>query len=70
MSLAQFTVDGGTHNMDGLRLYAQDGAERVEAFIGRKVMDAWAGVCRAAWRRTKSVPQSIQCAWQSEPCSD
>jgi hypothetical protein len=28
--------------MDGLRLYAQDGTERVEAFIGRKVMDVWA----------------------------
>lgn len=42
MSLTQFIVDSGSHNMDGLRLYAQDGAERVEAFIGRKVMDAWA----------------------------
>jgi hypothetical protein len=28
--------------MDGLRLFAQDGTERVEAFIGRKVMDVWA----------------------------
>jgi hypothetical protein len=28
--------------MDGLRLYAQDGTERVEVFIGRKVMDVWA----------------------------
>ena len=37
MSLAQFSVDSGPHNMDGLRLYAQDGTERVEAFIGRKV---------------------------------
>ena len=27
--------------MDGLRLFAQDGTERVEAFIGRKVMDVW-----------------------------
>jgi hypothetical protein len=42
MSLTQFSVDGGPHNMDGLRLYAQDGTERVEAFIGRKVMDVWA----------------------------
>jgi hypothetical protein len=42
MSLAQFSVDSGPHNMDGLRLYAQDGTERVEAFIGRKVMDVWA----------------------------
>jgi hypothetical protein len=28
--------------MDGLRLVAEDGAERIEAFIGRKVMDTWA----------------------------
>ena len=42
MSLAQFSVDDGPHNMDGLRLSAQDGSEKVEAFIGRKVMDVWA----------------------------
>jgi hypothetical protein len=42
MSLTQFGVDDGPHNMDGLRLFAQDGAERIEAFIGRKVMDVWA----------------------------
>ena len=39
MSLTQFSVDGGPHNMVGLRLYAKDGSE---AFIGRKVMDVWA----------------------------
>ena len=42
MSLAQFRVDEGPHNMDGLRLFARDGSEQVEAFIGRKVMDVWA----------------------------
>jgi len=42
MSLTQFSVDDGSHNMDGLRLYAQDGTQLVEAFIGRKVMDVWA----------------------------
>ena len=42
MSLTQFSVDDGPHNMDGLRLLAQDGSERIEAFIGRKVMDVWA----------------------------
>jgi hypothetical protein len=42
MSLTQFGVDDGPHNMDGLRLFAQDGSERIEAFIGRKVMDVWA----------------------------
>ena len=42
MSLTQFSVDDGPHNMDGLRLLAQDGTERVEAFISRKVMDVWA----------------------------
>jgi hypothetical protein len=41
MSFTQFNVDDGPHNMDGLRLCAQDGSERVEAFIGRKVMDVW-----------------------------
>jgi hypothetical protein len=40
MSLTQFSIDDGSHNMDGLRLYAQD--RTVEAFIGRKVMDVWA----------------------------
>jgi len=42
MPLTQFSVDDGPHNMDGLRLFARDGSERVEAFIGRKVMDVWA----------------------------
>ena len=41
MSLMQSRVDDGPHNMDGLRLYAEDGSERVEAFISRKVMDVW-----------------------------
>jgi len=39
--LTQFRIDDGSHNLDGLRIYAQDGSERVEAFIGRKVMDDW-----------------------------
>jgi hypothetical protein len=42
MSLAQFSIDDGPHNMDGLRLFARDGAEQVEAFVGRKVLDVWA----------------------------
>ncbi len=42
MSLAQFSIDDGPHNMDGLRLFAMDGAEQVEAFVGRKVLDVWA----------------------------
>ena len=42
MSLTRFSVDDGPHNMDGLRLFARDGSEQVEAFIGRKVMDVWA----------------------------
>ena len=41
MSLTQFSVDNGPHSMDGLRLFAQDGSERIEAFIGRTVMDVW-----------------------------
>ena len=42
MSLMQYRVDDGPHNMDGLRIYAQDGSQTVEAFISRKVMDVWA----------------------------
>ena len=42
MSLTQFRVDDGPHSMDGLRLLAQDGTDRVEAFMSRKVMDVWA----------------------------
>ncbi len=41
MPLTQFRIDGGPHNMDGLLVFAQDGLERVEAFIGRKLMDSW-----------------------------
>jgi len=41
LSLTKFGIDDSPHNMDGLRLLARDGTERVEAFIGRKVMDAW-----------------------------
>jgi hypothetical protein len=41
MSLTKFAIDEGPHNMDGLRLLAREGTERVEAFIGRKVMDVW-----------------------------
>jgi hypothetical protein len=41
MPLTRFGIDDGPHSMDGLRLLARDGTERVEAFIGRKVMDVW-----------------------------
>lgn len=41
MPLTKFGVDDSPHNMDGLRLLARDRTERVEAFIGRKVMDVW-----------------------------
>ena len=41
MSASQFNIDDGPHNMDGLRLVALDGAQPVEAFISRKVMDVW-----------------------------
>ena len=41
VSLTKFGIDDGPHNMDGLRFLARDGAEKVEAFIGRKVMDVW-----------------------------
>ena len=40
-SLTSFDIDDGPHNMDGLRLLARDGAEQVEAFMSRKVLDTW-----------------------------
>jgi len=41
MSVSQFNIDDGPHNMDGLRLLALDGAQPIEALISRKVMDVW-----------------------------
>ena len=41
MPLTPFVVDEGPHNMDGLRLHAEDGSQKVEAFISRRVMDSW-----------------------------
>lgn len=70
MPLTQFSVDDGPHNMDGLRLLAQDNTEQVEAFIGRRVMDVWAQSIEHNEGQTKSVPRSIRCAWQAEPRSD
>jgi hypothetical protein len=42
MSLAHFRIDDGPHSMDGLRLFAREGNERVEAFMSRKVVNVWA----------------------------
>ncbi|MDA9534087.1 signal transduction histidine kinase [Bradyrhizobium sp. CCBAU 25338] len=42
MSPAHFRIDDGPHSMDGLRLFAREGNERVEAFMSRKVVDVWA----------------------------
>ena len=41
MSISPFNIDDGPHNMDGLRLFALDGAQPIEAFVSRKVMDVW-----------------------------
>ena len=41
MHLSGFTVDERTHNNDGLLLHAWQGTEKVTAFIGRRVMEAW-----------------------------
>ena len=40
-ALSRFSIDDSPHNMDGLRLLARNGTERVEAFISRKVLDVW-----------------------------
>jgi hypothetical protein len=41
MPLTQLAVDETPHSSDGLVLYAWDGPERVNAFIGRRVMETW-----------------------------
>jgi hypothetical protein len=41
MALTRLAVDESPHNSDGLVLYAWDGAERIMAFIGRRVMEIW-----------------------------
>ena len=42
--------------MDGLRPLPRDGSERIEAFIGRKVMDVWADSGEHHEARQKSSP--------------
>jgi hypothetical protein len=39
--LTQLLIDDGLHSMDGLRLLGSDEAVKVEAFISRRVIDAW-----------------------------
>ncbi|NPU11402.1 signal transduction histidine kinase [Bradyrhizobium sp. 83012] len=42
MPLSHFRIDQSPHTMDGLRLFAQDGNDPVEAFVSRRVLDTWA----------------------------
>jgi hypothetical protein len=42
MPLTRFTIDERPHRSDGLLLHAWHGTEKVTAFIGRRVMEAWA----------------------------
>jgi len=65
MSLTKFGIDDGPHNMDGLRLLARDGTERVEAFIGRKVMDVWVESIEHRGGR-----QSLFRVGQAQSCGD
>jgi hypothetical protein len=41
MTLAGLVVDESPHNMDGLLLHGRSGADQVEIFISRLVMDSW-----------------------------
>ena len=68
MSLAQFSIDDGPHNMDGLRLFARDGAERIEAFVGRKVLDVWAESVEHRGGRQSLFRHQYNALWQAEPC--
>jgi len=53
MPLTQLTIDDSAHCMDGLLLHARDGATEVEAFISRRVMDAWVGPTKpAGWNKS------------------
>jgi hypothetical protein len=42
MPLTGLAVDDSPHNRDGLLLHAQDGDQRITAFISRRVIDEWA----------------------------
>jgi hypothetical protein len=52
MPVTQLVVDDGPHNMDGLLLHGWDGPAKVEAFIGRRVMEIWVEPREPAGRRT------------------
>ena len=46
MQLTGLTVDESLHNKDGLLLHGWAGEQVVTAFIGRRIMDIWAGSLR------------------------
>jgi hypothetical protein len=52
--LIHLAVDESQHNMDGLLLHGRDGANTVEAFISRRVMDRWVDPIEP-YRRRKSL---------------
>jgi len=54
MKLAQFAVDEGPHNSDGLLLHGWDGDQQVTGFISRRVMDDWVDP-RQPYRGRKSL---------------
>jgi hypothetical protein len=54
MKLAQFAVDDGPHNSDGLLLHGRDGDQHVTGFISRRVMDDWVDP-RQPYGRRKSL---------------
>jgi len=54
MPLTEIEVDETPHNMDGLLLHGRDGAERVEAFISRQVMESWVDP-REPYRKRRSL---------------
>ncbi len=52
MQLAEFRVDEGDHNSDGLLLHGQDGAKPVTGFISRRVLDDWVDPTQPYGRKT------------------
>jgi hypothetical protein len=49
--LTRFSIDDSPHNRDGLVVQAWDGNRKVDAFIGRRVMDEWVEPVAPSGRR-------------------
>jgi hypothetical protein len=62
MKLAQFAVDDGPHNSDGLLLHGRDGDQHVTGFISRRVMDDWVDPDSPTEGEKASIASSTTCS--------